>query len=164
MEQYLPEFVYGATDGTITTFAIVAGAIGANLSRTAVLAIGIASVLADGYSMGVSSYLSESARNEQNDTTRQLGHNPVTSGLATFISFVLIGVLPLLPFIIFPKITSSVKYISLGIAMTVFAGIGYLRGFVTGGKHPAYTSGESFVIGGSAAVISYVTGLLVGHG
>lgn len=163
MEQFLPEFVYGATDGTITTFAIVAGAIGANLSRTAVLVIGIASVLADGYSMGVSSYLSESARHEQ--TKKSPGarvHTPIASGVMTFLSFVGIGVLPLIPFLVTSKITPLVKYASLVVALAAFAGIGYLRGVVTKNKHPLLASGESFLIGGSAAAISYVTGHIVG--
>lgn len=165
MERFLPEFVYGATDGTVTTFAIVAGAIGAKLSRTAVLAIGIASVLADGYSMGVSSYLSESTRHEQSGESLESakGHTPIASGIATFVSFVMIGTLPLIPFIMSSRITPSVTYTALAVALTSFAGIGYLRGIITKRKSPLITSGESFLIGGSTAVIAYVIGTIVGH-
>jgi VIT1/CCC1 family predicted Fe2+/Mn2+ transporter len=165
MERFLPEFVYGATDGTVTTFAIVAGAIGANLSRTAVLAIGIASVLADGYSMGVSSYLSESTRHDQTGESlaASKGHTPLASGIATFLSFVAIGTLPLIPFLTTSRITSSVVYISLVVALASFAGIGYLRGIVTKRKYPLITSGESLLIGGSTAVIAYAIGKIVGH-
>jgi len=166
MEQFLPEFVYGSTDGTVTTFAVIAGALGAKLSRTAVLAIGIASVIADGYSMGVSSYLSESARHEQrssSDTTNSQQHTPIASGIITFLSFVSIGFIPLLPFIISPKVSDSIKYTSLFLALSIFAGIGYLRGTITHNQSPMMTSLESFLIGGSAALISYLTGVLVGH-
>ena len=162
MEQFLPEFVYGATDGTITTFAIIAGAIGANLSRTAILAIGIASVLADGYSMGVSSYLSESARHEQRESS-DTKHTPISSGVVTFVSFVVVGILPLLPFLVSHRITSAVKWASFGLALAAFAGIGYLRGIIMSNTSPFTTSLESFLIGGSAAMISYITGSLVGH-
>ena len=160
MERFLPEFVYGATDGTVTTFAIVAGAIGANLSRSAVLALGLASVIADGYSMGVSSYLSESARHEQ--TGESNGHSPLASGVATFLSFVMIGILPLIPFILYSELSPSVVYASLTVALMSFAGIGYLRGVVTKRKSPLLTSGESFLIGGSTAVVAYVIGKIVG--
>lgn len=161
MEQFLPEFVYGAIDGTITTFAIVAGAIGAGLGRNAVLAIGVASVIADGYSMGVSSYLSESARYDQQrdkPPEERTAHTPIASGAVTFVSFVTIGILPLLPFLITPKVTDSVKTISLLVALCSFAAVGYLRGFVTSVSSPLQTSMESLLIGGSAALISYFTG------
>lgn len=161
MEQFLPEFVYGSIDGTITTFAIVAGAIGAGLGRNAVLAIGIASVFADGYSMGVSSYLSESARYDQQKhrpPEERTAHTPITSGLVTFLSFVSVGILPLIPFLLTPKVTDAVKRISLLIALVAFATIGYLRGFITNVVSPLQTSVESLLIGGSAALISYYTG------
>ena len=165
MEQFLPEFVYGATDGTVTTFAIVAGAIGAHLSRTAVLVIGIASVLADGYSMGVSNYLSESTRHEQagEPQTAYKDHTPLATAIATFVSFVAMGSLPLVPFILTPRITTNVIYLSLAIALAVFAGIGYLRGIVTKRKYPLKTSAESLLIGGSTAIIAYFIGVIVGH-
>ena len=49
---YLGEFVYGATDGAITTFAVVAGAAGADLSPTVVLILGFANLFADGFFHG----------------------------------------------------------------------------------------------------------------
>ena len=57
--QYLGEFVYGAIDGTITTFAVVAGAAGAALSPGIVLILGFANLLADGFSMASGNFLSE---------------------------------------------------------------------------------------------------------
>lgn len=52
----LRDFVYGSIDGTITTFAIVAGVEGANLSPSIIIALGLANVLADGFSMAASNY------------------------------------------------------------------------------------------------------------
>ena len=57
--QYLGEFVYGAIDGTITTFAVVAGAAGASLSSGVVIILGFANLLADGFSMACGNFLSE---------------------------------------------------------------------------------------------------------
>ena len=53
---YLPEIVYGASDGIVTTFAIVSGVVGAALSVQTVLVLGFASLLADGFSMAASNY------------------------------------------------------------------------------------------------------------
>lgn len=55
---YFKDFVYGAIDGTVTTFAIVAGIAGAQLSPTIVIILGFANMIADGFSMGISNFLS----------------------------------------------------------------------------------------------------------
>ena len=57
LTKYLPEFVYGGIDGLVTTFAVVAGATGANLSLNVVLILGFANLFADGFSMSVGAYL-----------------------------------------------------------------------------------------------------------
>jgi VIT1/CCC1 family predicted Fe2+/Mn2+ transporter len=54
---YLGDFILGAVDGAVTTFAIVAGGAGANLSNGVVLVLGLANVLADGASMAAGNYL-----------------------------------------------------------------------------------------------------------
>lgn len=54
---YAGDAILGAIDGTVTTFAIVAGATGADLAPGIALVLGLANVLADGFSMAVSNYL-----------------------------------------------------------------------------------------------------------
>ncbi len=53
---YLRDWIYGGIDGAITTFAIVAGVVGANLSFGVVLILGVANLVADGFSMAASNY------------------------------------------------------------------------------------------------------------
>lgn len=55
-QSYLRDTVYGAIDGAVTTFAIVAGVAGAGLSPTIIVALGLANVLADGFSMAAGNY------------------------------------------------------------------------------------------------------------
>ncbi|MEX2028496.1 MAG: VIT1/CCC1 transporter family protein [Candidatus Curtissbacteria bacterium] len=55
--KFIGDFIYGANDGTITTFAVVAGAVGASLSPNIIIILGFANLLADGISMGASNYL-----------------------------------------------------------------------------------------------------------
>jgi VIT1/CCC1 family predicted Fe2+/Mn2+ transporter len=57
-QTYLGEFVYGGIDGCVTTFAVVAGASGANLDSSVILILGFANLLADGFAMSVGAYLS----------------------------------------------------------------------------------------------------------
>ena len=52
----LRDVVYGGIDGSVTTFAIVSGVAGAGLSPFVIIALGIANVLADGFSMAAGNY------------------------------------------------------------------------------------------------------------
>ena len=61
---YLRDWVYGSIDGAITTFAIVAGATGGKLSAEVVLILGIANVVADGFSMAAGNFTSTKAEIE----------------------------------------------------------------------------------------------------
>jgi VIT1/CCC1 family predicted Fe2+/Mn2+ transporter len=53
---YIRDWVYGGIDGAVTTFAIVAGVVGAALSTKVILILGLANLLADGFSMAASNY------------------------------------------------------------------------------------------------------------
>ncbi|MEL6104735.1 MAG: VIT1/CCC1 transporter family protein [Planctomycetota bacterium] len=54
---YLSDFVYGAIDGTVTTFAVVSGVAGAGLSSEIIIVLGFANLIGDGFSMAASNYL-----------------------------------------------------------------------------------------------------------
>jgi len=54
--EFLKDTIYGAIDGAVTTFAIVAGVAGAGLSPTIIVALGAANIIADGFSMAASNY------------------------------------------------------------------------------------------------------------
>ena len=54
---YLSDMVYGGIDGAVTTFAIVAGVVGAGLSSRVILILGVANMLADGFSMAAGNYM-----------------------------------------------------------------------------------------------------------
>lgn len=69
---YLKDFIYGAVDGAVTTFAIVGGVAGAGLSHVIIIVLGMANILADGFSMAVSNYLGTKAEGEQRERTRQI--------------------------------------------------------------------------------------------
>lgn len=64
-QDYLSEFVYGGIDGSVTTFAVVAGAAGANLDSSVVIILGFANLIADGFSMSVGAFLSNKSEVQQ---------------------------------------------------------------------------------------------------
>eukprot|EP00736_Rhodelphis_marinus_P011250 Rmarinus@m.8076 len=59
--KYIKPIIFGGLDGIITTFAIVAGVIGADMSTRVVVILGFANLLADAVSMGFGDYLSSDA-------------------------------------------------------------------------------------------------------
>ncbi|MEW6604717.1 MAG: VIT1/CCC1 transporter family protein [Thermoproteota archaeon] len=71
MRWSLGDFVYGATDGAVTTFAVVAGVVGASLSPSIVLILGFANLLADGFSMAVGNYLAVKTQREYIERARK---------------------------------------------------------------------------------------------
>jgi VIT1/CCC1 family predicted Fe2+/Mn2+ transporter len=64
-ESALGDFILGGVDGVITTFAVVAGSAGGRLSVATVIVLGLANLVADGFSMGVSNYLGTRSRLEE---------------------------------------------------------------------------------------------------
>lgn len=67
---YLGDAVLGAIDGCVTTFAIVAGAVGAGFSGAVVVILGFANLIADGFSMAASNYLGTKSERERLDHIR----------------------------------------------------------------------------------------------
>ncbi len=64
MKWHFDDFIYGSIDGAVTTFAIVAGVMGASLPSAIILILGFANLFADGFSMAAANYQSSKARNE----------------------------------------------------------------------------------------------------
>ncbi|QTA38970.1 VIT1/CCC1 transporter family protein [Thermosipho ferrireducens] len=68
--KYIGPAVYGASDGIVTTFAVVAGVAGANLDPKIVLILGFANLFADGFSMAVGDYLSSKSEKDYINSER----------------------------------------------------------------------------------------------
>lgn len=69
---YLRDWVYGGIDGTVTTFAIMAGVVGADLSATIVIILGLANLLADGFSMAAGNYTGTRAERDEYEQVRRM--------------------------------------------------------------------------------------------
>ena len=61
---YLRDWIYGGIDGAVTTFAVVSGVEGAQLSTLIILVLGFANLLADGFSMAASNFLGTKAEHD----------------------------------------------------------------------------------------------------
>jgi vacuolar iron transporter family protein len=154
---YLGDAVFSASDGLITTFAVIAGSTGAALGTNTILILGFANLFADGISMAAGRYLGAKSEVDYETAEGYKGRNgsPLMHGVVTFFSFNLIGIIPIIPFI-FIRNGHSFLISALAVAATMFA-VGVARSYFT--KKRWFVSGfEMFAIGGLAAVTAYFTG------
>jgi len=217
-KNYLRDFIYGAIDGSITTFAIVAGVAGAGLSATVVVILGLANMLADGFSMAVGNYLGIRAENQLRDKTRRQemreialypegereevrqifaakgfegnaldtivdtitsderlwvdtmlqdehgltleSANPLLAASITFVAFLSLGVLPLLPFLIdavSPGVITHPYLSSCATTAIAFIIIGVAKGAQVGSSR-SVAALETLLMGGVAALLAYGIG------
>jgi vacuolar iron transporter family protein len=153
---YLPDLVFGASDGIITTLAIVSGVVGADLSTTVILILGFANLLADGFSMGASNVLSR--RSDLREQPLPTVAAASRHGLATFIGFVAAGIVPLSAYLL--PWFDGVRFAgAVALALATLFAVGAGRAFFT--RRGWLASGlEMLSIGALAAVVAYAVGAL----
>lgn len=152
---YLPDVVYGANDGIVTTFAVVSGVVGASLANSVVIVLGLANLVADGLSMGASNYLARrSTVAAELVARREAGRH----GVATTLGFVVAGALPLAAYLL-PLRDAARFPTAVGLAAGALFAVGAMRTLVT--QRGLLRSGlEMLVVGAGAGVVAYVIGAL----
>lgn len=157
---YIRDVVYGANDGIITTFAVVAGVAGGGLSARTMLIIGAANLFADGLSMGAGNYLSirsnESALAAQGRPEEEA--SPIRHGVATLLAFVIAGAVPLLPFAL--GVPAHALALSVALTFTAMFTVGALRALVTVDRW-WFAGLEMLLLGAAVALAAYGSGSLV---
>jgi len=217
-QENVSDFILGAIDGCITTFSIIAGTVGAGLSAPVAIILGIANLLADGFSMAISNYESTKARKEFVDGVRNMESEHIDlipsgereelrqifkakgfsgdilenivdtisknkkiwidvmiteehglqttsptawkSAVTTFIAFIFVGVMPLLPFIMTDLNIENQFIMSSVIAALAFFSIGMMKSIVL--SKPILRSGlNTLFTGGGAALLAFLIGYLL---
>jgi len=153
--EYIGDFVYGANDGIVTTFAVVAGATGALLSPGVIVILGLANLLADGFSMGASNFLAIRTENELAKKRDEIV-TPFQRGLVTFGVFVAAGAVPLVPYL-FGLFAGHQFAVSSLLAAGMFFAVGAARTFITKGNF-IKAGLEVLFMGGIAALVAYGVG------
>jgi VIT1/CCC1 family predicted Fe2+/Mn2+ transporter len=159
LRKYAPELIYGAVDGTVTTFAIVAASVGAGLSSGVVLVLGIANVIADGFSMGSSAYLSDESDVESDHSKK----SSKATALATFAAFIAAGMVPISAYlydVIIGNAAESNRYlflISVVMTLLTFVAIGYFKSRIEADS-AARAIATTVVLGVVSASLAYFAG------
>lgn len=219
-QQYLGEFVYGGMDGSVTTFAVVAGAYGASLESSVVIILGFANLFADGFAMSVGAYLSSKAtldnfkkhrnieyweidhkRDSEVEEVREIyrnkgfegellekvvdvitadndrwvdtmmkeelemlpdGKSPTMIGIMTMVSFLLIGLIPLMIYVADFISSLGIHLFTVSSIMTgvAFLLIGWFKSYV---NQTSRLRGilETIILGASAATVAYYVGRIL---
>jgi vacuolar iron transporter family protein len=160
-QHYIRDLIYGANDGVITTFAVVAGVTGGTLQPAAVLVLGAANLLADGLSMGVGNYLGIRS-DERVREAQQLPEQeafPARHGAATLLAFVTAGAVPLVPYMTVGIGTHRFLW-STCMSLAVLFVVGASRSRVGAGRW--WTNGlEMLGLGMIVGAVAYGTGAFV---
>jgi VIT1/CCC1 family predicted Fe2+/Mn2+ transporter len=158
---YIRELIYGANDGIITTFAVVAGVAGGGLSLRVVLIIGAANLLADGLSMAVGNYLSIRSH-ESVLETQELPEEeafPFRHAGATFLAFVFAGAVPLFPYMVPSLLVDRFASSTVLTLLAMFA-VGASRALIANVRW--WKAGcEMLGLGAVVAAIAYGSGAVV---
>ena len=155
LRHYLGDLVYGANDGLVTTFTVVSGVAGARLSATVVVILGFVNLVADGFSMGASSFLSIRSAAGAEGKDRGV-REPLLHALATFGAFVLVGFVPLLSHVT-PGWGASAFPLSCVFTGTAMFTVGALRSLVMP-RSWLKCGLEMLLVGAVAASVAFAVG------
>jgi VIT1/CCC1 family predicted Fe2+/Mn2+ transporter len=157
MQRYLMDIVYGANDGIVTTLVVIASVTGASMSPTAVIVLGIANLIADGFSMGTSNVLS--LRSTLTTESRPPLVAASRNGIATFIAFVVAGSVPLATYAL-PLGSADMRFPTACLfAAAALFGIGACRSLFS--DRPWLIAGsEMLTLGTIASGVAYGLGFI----
>lgn len=157
---YLPDIIYGANDGIITTFAIVSGVAGAALSPATALILGLANLFADGLSMGASNFLSIRSGQAVREARGEPANEPFPArhGGVTFLAFITAGSVPLIAY----ALTGAGNRFAVAAAVTLLTlfAVGAIRALITPLRW-LRAGLEMMVVGAAAAAVAYGIGALL---
>lgn len=153
---FLKDIVFSASDGIVTTFAIVTGSIGAALPAHVVLVLGFANLFADGVSMAAGNYIGTKSETEYEKAKGNKNKEgaPHLHAIITYVSFCSAGFVPLIPYVF--KLEPYVPLSILLVGLTLFI-VGALRSKMVG-KRLLSGGLEMMTVGGFAAFVAYAVG------
>jgi VIT1/CCC1 family predicted Fe2+/Mn2+ transporter len=156
IQRYLRDIVYGANDGIVTTLVVIASVTGAAMPPAVILVLGLANLVADGFSMGTSNVLS--MRSALTAATRPRLRDASRNGIATFVAFVLSGMVPLSIYVL--PIPADARFpTACALAGAALFGIGACRSLFS--DQSWIKAGlEMLALGTLASTVAYVIGAL----
>ncbi len=156
---YFRNFVFGVEDSLVSTVGLVSGIAIAGLGKEQIFATGVILILVEAVSMSAGSFLSESSVEELETHKDKASKMSVRAAAVMLVSYALSGLIPLLPYLLFPvvvafpvSIAASLAALAvLGCISASFARVGYTKSIL-----------KMLLVGGVAIAVGVLAGHVVG--
>jgi VIT1/CCC1 family predicted Fe2+/Mn2+ transporter len=155
--------VFGVQDGIVSTFGLIMGVAGAQVSPEAVVIAGVAGVVSGALSMGAGEYVSVRTQRELMEAGRAVEDhenvNPFRAAGANAALFIAGGLIPLLPFLLStgrPAVIASIVLSALFLFVTGAVLTRLTR------RSPLQSGLRMLIIGGGAGLLAYLVGSALG--
>lgn len=98
---YVRNFIFGAEDSLVSTVGLLSGIFFAGVSQREIIVSGSVLIFVEAFSMSVGSFLSESSTEESYPHFKKRESNSIVAALIMFMSYLISGIFPLFPYLIF---------------------------------------------------------------
>jgi VIT1/CCC1 family predicted Fe2+/Mn2+ transporter len=156
-EDYFRSALFGLQDGLVSTTGVVVGISTGTEDRAVIVLAAFVAVMVEASSMAAGQYSSEKAVHQM-DKSGKHTDSLVVGALIMFASYLLAGMVPILPTIALPQ--PGARAFSIGAAFVGLIIVGYIRGRIVGDR-PLRSALELFTIGAVATSIGLVVGLVL---
>jgi len=148
-EVYLRNLVFGVEDGLVSTVGLLSGIASANASKTSIVLSGVILILVEAMSMAAGSFSSEESVSDRSNYKLAL-----MGALIMFSAYVLAGLIPLSPYLIF---ATNDYAISVVLSLISLFFLGYFSARVK--KRNQFFHGiHTFFVGGSVILVATIIG------
>lgn len=153
-EDYLRSGLFGLQDGLVSTTGVVVGISTGVENKAFIILASLVAVTVEASSMAAGQYSSEKAVHQM-DKTGKHTDSLMLGALIMFISYLLAGMVPILPTIIFNQ--PQARYIAIAATFVGLFIVGYIKGHIVEHK-PLRSAMELFIIGSVATLIGVLVG------
>lgn len=158
---FVRNVIFGIEDSLVSTVGLLAGIASGALPTRTILMTGVIYIAVEALSMAVGSFLSEESVGEMEQGSEAF-RNAIIGGGVMFVSFVIAGFVPLVPYLFFVPATALMTSVVLSLA-TLFA-LGYIHSRMSGarGTKPWVRALRMAILGGAAIVLGIVVARFFG--
>lgn len=119
---YLRSFAFGVEDGLVSTVGLLAGIASADVTRRDILVTGAILIVVEAFAMATGSFLSESEGETYEYGKDASVRRPIIDGLIMFASYLVAGLLPLMPYVLLEVKTAF--FVSIAVSLVALLGLG----------------------------------------
>jgi VIT1/CCC1 family predicted Fe2+/Mn2+ transporter len=145
---YVRNIIFGIEDSLAATVGLLSGIAAEQVPHETLLLTGFVYISVEAFSMGIGSFLSEESAQEYEGRS-MTSMRAAAGGLAMFISCILAGLVPILPYLFLDG--EAALAASIGLSLAVLAALGLVQGRIA--SRPVLPRILRMVLLGGAAIL-----------